>query len=173
MQLDTSGIGARNGEKAIHQRAETVHFFQHAADGVHFTSIGQVAGNATTVNYSFTDINPTPNTPNYYRLQWTNGTGGIAYSNIVTIASTSGSGVLDVSPNPFKDHVNVRLNLSKAEPVSIRLLDSKGMLLNQTLYEGTKGINTFPVQGLASLPASVYFIQIKLDDQVFVRKVFN
>jgi hypothetical protein len=146
---------------------------QHSTDGVHFASIGEVPGNAVTVNYSFTDINPTPNTPNYYRLQWTSSGGGIAYSNIVTIASTSASAVLDVSPNPFKDHVNVRLNLSKAESVSIRLLDSKGMLLNQTLYQGVKGINSFPVHGLVSLPASVYFIQIKLDDQVFVRKVFN
>jgi len=146
---------------------------QHSANGINFTAIGQVAGNVSTSDYSFTDINPTPNTPNYYRLQWTDLAGGIAYSNVVTIAPASGTAVLDVSPNPFRDKVAVRLSLSKAEPVSIRLLDSKGMLLRQTLYQGVKGINTLPVQGLSSLPASVYFIQIALDDQVFVRKVFN
>ncbi len=144
-------------------------------DGNNFSRIGAIAGtgNGSTVNHNFTDINPIPNTPNYYRLQWTDNSGNIAYSNVITIGSTSGSAVLDVSPNPFRDQVTVRLNLAKGENVSLRLLDSKGMLLKQVQYQGVKGVNSFQVLSLASLPPSVYFIQIALEDQVFVRKVFN
>jgi hypothetical protein len=106
-------------------------------------------------------------------LEWTDGNGNIAYSNVVTIAASAGAAVLDVSPNPFSSQVTIRLNLARAERVAIRLLDSKGLLLKQSQYQGAKGTNSFLVNELSALPVSVYFVQIVLADQVFVKKVFN
>lgn len=148
---------------------------ERSVNGTDFTAIGTVpaTGNGTTVNHVYTDNSPGLNTSNYYRLQWTDVNGNIAYSNIVSIGIFTGSTVLDVSPNPFTSQVTVRLNLAGAERVSIRLLDAKGMLLKQAQYQGVKGINSFDVDGLSALPPSVYFIQIVLADQAFVRKVFN
>jgi len=153
-----------------------VHFIvQRSMDGENFVTIGNVAatGNGTTVNHAFTDNSPSPNTPTYYRLEWTDGNSSIAFSNVVTIAPSAGSAVLDVSPNPFRSQLNIRMNLARAERVAIRLLDSKGMQLKQAQYQGVKGPNSFLVNDLSSLPASVYFVQIVLADQVFVKKVFN
>ena len=153
-----------------------VHFtVQRSVDGTNFMPIGTVAGtgNGTTVNHVYTDNSPSPNTPTYYRLEWTDGNGNIAYSNVVTIAASASSAVLDVSPNPFSSQVTVRLNLARAERIAIRLLDSKGMLLKQAQYQGVKGTNSLLVNDLSSLPPSVYFVQIVLADQVFVKKVFN
>jgi len=143
-------------------------------DGVNFSSIGQVAatGNNTTVSHSFTDNSPTPNTPNYYRLEWTDGRGDVAYSNVVSITNSQISGLLDVSPNPFHDQVTARVSLSHAQGVAIRLLDSKGSVLRQGQYQGVAGTNTFTING-SSLPPSVYFVQIVLADKVYVRKVFS
>jgi hypothetical protein len=148
---------------------------QRSVDGNTFTAIGQVhgTGNGTTVNHSFTDNSPTPNTPNFYRLEWTDGRGDVAYSNIVTLVNSLASGLLDVSPNPFRDQVTVRLDLGRTQPVTIRLLDSKGQLLRNGQYQGVKGINSFAIEGLTTMPPSVYLVQIVLTDQVFVRKVFN
>lgn len=148
---------------------------QRSTNGSAFMSIGSVSGNGNggNVNHTFTDINPTPNTSNYYRLQWTGPGGGIAYSNVVTLTAAHTSAVLEVSPNPFKDQVNVRLDLARAEKVTIRLLDSKGTVLRQAQYEGAKGSNAFPLNGLATLPSSVYLVQIVLADQVFVKKTFK
>lgn len=148
---------------------------QRSVDGTNFISIGTVAGtgNGTTVNHVYTDNSPSPNTPTYYRLEWTDGNGNIAFSNVVTIAASAGSAVLDVSPNPFNSQVTVRLNLARSERIAIRLLDSKGMLLKQAQYQGVKGTNSLLVNDLSSLPPSVYFVQIVLADQVFVKKVFN
>ncbi|HXO74281.1 MAG TPA: T9SS type A sorting domain-containing protein [Puia sp.] len=148
---------------------------QRSVDGTNFISIGTVAGtgNGTKVNHVYTDNSPSPNTPTYYRLEWTDGNGNIAYSNVVTIAASASSAVLDVSPNPFSSQVTVRLNLARAERIAIRLLDSKGMLLKQAQYQGVKGTNSLLVNDLSSLPPSVYFVQIVLADQVFVKKVFN
>ncbi|HEY4111648.1 hypothetical protein [Puia sp.] len=153
-----------------------MHFtIQRSVDGLTYTSIGEVkaTGNGTSVNHSFTDDSPTPNTPNYYRLEWTDGNGVVAYSNVVTIATSLVSGIMDVAPNPFRDQVTVRLNLNSTQRVAIRMLDSKGMLVQQGQYEGVKGVNTFTLDGLSSLPVSVYLVQIVLVDQVFVKKVFN
>ncbi len=148
---------------------------ERSVDGTNFTPIATVAGtgNGTTVNHVYTDNSPSPNTPTYYRLEWTDGSGHIALSNVVTIAASANSVVLDVSPNPFSSQVTVRLNLARAERIAIRLLDSKGLLLKQAQYQGVKGTNSLLVNDLSSLPPSVYFVQIVLADQVFVKKVFN
>ncbi|HWB90984.1 MAG TPA: hypothetical protein VG605_04010, partial [Puia sp.] len=143
-------------------------------DGIDFEPIGHVAGsgNNTAVNHSFTDNSPTPNTANYYRLEWTDGKGGVAYSDVVTLTNSRISGLLDVSPNPFHDQVTARVSLSHAQGVIIRLLDSKGSVLRQARYQGSSGTNTLAIYGLA-LPPSVYFVQIVLEDKVFVRKMFS
>jgi len=148
---------------------------ERSTDGINFSAIGMVAGtgNDATVDHSFTDIDPIPAVSNSYRLQWMDGNGNIAYSNIVTMAPTTNSSVEAVTPNPFRDQVTVRMNLSRAESVSIRVLDSKGAVLKQVQAQGVKGTNAIDVPGLSGLPVSVYFIQVLLPDRVFVRKAFN
>ena len=65
------------------------------------------------------------------------------------------------------------MNLSQTEPVSIRVLDSKGAVLKQVQAQGVRGPNAIDVNGLSDLPVSVYFIQVVLPDRVFVKKAFN
>ena len=160
---------------SLAETAATRFMIQRSIDGLTYKTIGEVQGTAAagSVNHSFTDLSPTPNTPNYYRLEWTDGSGNIAYSSVVTIAASLMSAVMDVAPNPFRDQLTVRLSLNSTQRVSIRLLDSKGMLVQQGQYEGVKGVNSFTLDKLSSLPASVYLVQIVLVDQVFVRKAFN
>jgi hypothetical protein len=148
---------------------------ERSSDGISFTSIGRIdgAGNGATGNHEFTDLHPVSGVTNYYRLVLTDLSGGATYSNTVTIASAGGSDIFEVAPNPFRDALTIRLTLTQAEKIAVRLLDSKGMLLRQSVYGGVKGSNTLQLGGLGSLPISVYFIQIILPDQVFVRKVFN
>ncbi len=149
---------------------------ERSSDGTSFTTIGRIdgAGNGTTANHEFTDPHPLSGVTNYYRLVLMDLSGGATYSNIVTITSSGGSSdIVEVAPNPFRDVLNIRLNLTQAEKVSIRLLDSRGMLLRQSAYGGVRGVNALQLGGLGSLPISVYFIQIILPDQAFVRKVFN
>jgi len=160
---------------SLDETAATRFKIQRSVGGLAYMTIGVAPGTAggTSVNHSFTDESPTPNTPNNYRLEWTDGSGNIAYSNVVTITSSLVSAVLDVAPNPFRDQLTVRLSLNSTQRVSIRLLDSKGTLIQQGQYEGVKGVNSFTLERLSALPASVYLVQIVLVDQVFVRKAFN
>ena len=148
---------------------------QRSSDGINFTAIGSVAGtgDGATVNHTFTDNSPLPNTLNYYRLEWTDGTNEVTYSNIVTLNGFSASNFLGLVPNPFRDEVTIQLSLPQAEQVAVRVLDSKGMVLRQFQYQGIKGSNSIEVNGLSNLPVSIYFIQVVLPDQTFVKKAFN
>ena len=160
---------------SLDETSATTFIIERSIDGSNYSAIGQVrgSGNTTAVNHAFTDNSPTPNTPNYYRLEWTDENGDIAYSNVVVLANTQLSGLLDVSPNPFQDQLTVRLSLANAGAVAFRLLDGKGSTIRQEQFQGVTGINSFVVNGLSDLPPSVYFVQITLTDQVFVKKVFT
>lgn len=169
----TTDLGNVLSWTSQNETSDMTFIIDRSLDGINFSPIGQVAatGNNTTVSHSFTDNGPTPNTPNYYRLEWTDENGDVAYSNVVTLTNSQISGVLDVSPNPFRDQVTVRASLSRAQDVAIRLLDSRGSVVRQGQYQGVSGLNTFTVDG-SGLPSSVYFVQIILADKVTVKKVF-
>jgi hypothetical protein len=148
---------------------------ERSSNGTDFEPIARVDGanNGVSANHVYTDTHPIGDAPGYYRLQIADASGAISYSNIVMIATVPGRSFVEVAPNPFRDAINVKVEMGEAGKIAIRLLDSKGMVLKQLQYEGGKGSNTVQVKGLSSLPVSVYFVQIVLPDQVFVKKIFN
>ncbi|MDO6429248.1 hypothetical protein Q4E93_01525 [Flavitalea sp. BT771] len=148
---------------------------QRSSDGANFVNIGRVDGGTTGAsdNHTFVDQQPTPGATNYYRLQVMDLSGAASYSSVVLINTADISSVVEVTPNPFRDVLNVKLNLATAGKVSIRLVDSKGSQLRSAAFSGVRGQNILPLTGLASLPVSVYFVQIVLPDQTFIKKAFN
>jgi len=163
---------------ALNETNGVFYIIERSDNGGNFTPIGQLTsttatGNGSSANHIFVDPHPLTDGPNYYRLQLSDNTGGATYSNIVILTSVPSSSILELAPNPFRDAINIRLNLVKAEKIELRLFDSKGSLLKRAAYQGAKGSNTLNLGDLQSLPVSVYFIQVVLSDQTFVRKVFN
>ena len=164
--LSWTGVNETNGVYFIIQRS---------TDGVKFEDIGRVDGGTTgaTGNHTYTDQLATPGVVNYYRLQVMDLSGGATYSNIISINTPNVSSVVEVAPNPFHDVLTVRLNLATPGTVSIRLLDSKGAFVQAADFAGVRGQNLLTLKNLSTLPVSVYFVQIVLADQTFVRKAFN
>lgn len=148
---------------------------ERSSNGADFEPIGRVDGanNGISTTHSYTDTHPVTDGPSYYRLQLGDASGAVSYTNIVTIDAVPGRSLVEVSPNPFRDAINVKVELADAGKISLRLLDSKGMVLKQLQYEGGRGSNIVQVKGLSNLPVSIYFVQIVLPDQVFVKKIFN
>ncbi|MDP4149411.1 MAG: hypothetical protein Q8927_02585 [Bacteroidota bacterium] len=148
---------------------------ERSADGSNFTAIGRVDGVNTGGNadLAFTDNNPLPDATGYYRLKMTDVSGAVSYSNIIAISLGSGNSAVEVSPNPFRGIISIKLNLQSSGRVSLRLLDSKGMLVKQAEYSAVIGVNIFQVNGLSTLPVSVYFVQVVMPDKVYVKKVYN
>jgi hypothetical protein len=148
---------------------------ERSSNGTDFAPIARIDGanNGVSANHSYTDTHPVADGPSYYRLQIADASGASSYSNIVMIGVVPGRSFVEVAPNPFRDAINVKVDLAEAGKISLRLLDARGMVLKQLQVEGGKGSNTVQVAGLSSLPISVYFVQIVLPDQVYVKKIFN
>jgi hypothetical protein len=148
---------------------------ERSSNGTDFEPIARIDGanNGATVNHSYTDGHPYADGPTWYRLQLGDVSGATSYTNVVEIGAVPGRSFVQVAPNPFRDAINVNVELADAGKISLRLLDSKGMVLKQMQIEGGKGANTVQVKGLSNLPVSVYFVQIVLPDQVYVKKIFN
>jgi hypothetical protein len=148
---------------------------ERSADGNSFAPIGRVDGvnNAGSADHAFTDNSPLLGITGYYRLRMVDASGAVSYSIILAIGINSGNSIVEVSPNPFRGSINVKVNLENGGKISLRLLDNKGMLLKQIQYTAAIGNNIFQVNGLSSLPVSVYFVQIVSSDKVYVKKIFN
>ncbi len=153
--------------------ANVQYVIERSADGNRFDIIGSINGNNDVNEYAFRDNNPVSGTSSYYRIKLLdNSRGAVSYSNI-EVVSFSDKFATTVFPVPFKDQVTIKTNLKKAGTVLIRLMDSKGMVLQQIRVEGNMGLNTFQFKNLATLTSSVYFVQVALPGEMILKKIFR
>jgi Secretion system C-terminal sorting domain len=104
---------------------------ERSADGVHFTSIGFVAGagNSTQqLTYSFTDANPLKGI-SYYRLKQTDFNGLFQYSGW-SVVSFDAPQLLAVYPNPSNGNFTVQLPFENMDSgAMIRITNSLGAVI--------------------------------------------
>ena len=163
--LNWSAINETDG---IHYEVE------RSSNGSQFDLIGRVDGNdaVNPGNYVFTDNNPVWGSTSYYRLKLTDAEGRSAYSNIITMPFSVKSAV-EIFPVPFNDQITVRAMLLQAGNVSLRLMDGKGMVLQQMQVRGNAGQNVFQFSNLSSLARAAYYIQIELPGERIIKKAFK
>jgi hypothetical protein len=119
-----------------------------SADGQWFEQIGTVAAQQLS-QYGFLDRSPLLGT-SYYRLQAVEKTGEPQQSAIRSV-TLSGTGLVDLYPNPTRDQVNIRLNASQGERVQVQIIDALGRLVVQQSFDLQTGLQTLslPLSGLA------------------------
>ncbi len=137
---------------------------ERSVNGTNFTAIGTVnaAGNATTAtNYDYTDYGITTLGVNvvYYRLKMVDANGEFKYSNVVPINLSLVTGTLRVTPNPVITDANVLLAASENGKVTWVLSDNAGHVLNTSVIEVRKGMNSFPVQ-MQGFAAGTYYLNV-------------
>jgi hypothetical protein len=147
---------------------------ERSTDGRNFMPIGQLNGSALnkTGKHSFTDNAPITNSTVYYRLKMVDANAATMYSSTAAITSKM-KPQLEVLPNPFKDHLIVKMNLLTSGYVFVRLMNTKGMQVQKFRFVGNKGDNVFQIQNLAFLPESVYYLQVAYEDKIIVQKISN
>jgi len=155
------------------QEINSSHFVvERSADGVAYTSIGQVAanGNSTVVhNYSFTDIHPI-NGINYYRLRSVDKDNSAKLSDIRSIKN---EGIADITvyPNPVSDRLILNVNAEKAANGQVVILDLSGKIVYTGLLRINPGNTVIPIAA-ESIASGSYIIKIQLNDELIVKK-FN
>jgi len=119
---------------------------ERSINGKKFTSIGKVtaAGNSTEVKaYSFTDNTPFPGI-SYYRLKMIDKDGSFSYSSIVKIGATNEKG-FTIFPNPVEAELHLQVSRTKAESVTVKILDQLGKVLKQQQVQLNVGNNSFTI----------------------------
>jgi Secretion system C-terminal sorting domain len=76
-----------------------------------------------------------------------------------------------VFPNPTTEEVMVSFYLTKNAPVSLSVMNTLGQVLSTKIVDSTFGLNEYPLSIKGE--NGVYFVQIKVENEVIVRKVIK
>lgn len=138
------------------------HYFnvQRSDDLRRFTDIDRIEGAGNSIGalyYSSIDKEPLEGT-SYYRLKQTDFDGTVSYSDVVAVDISNFE--MHVFPNPASTQVNVEINSSDEERITLEILNSSGMMMREQSHLAVKGYNQFKMD-LAKLPRGIYTVRAK------------
>ncbi len=122
-----------------------------------FETIGWVSGNGDSrepKTYTFEDKALLPNTQHYYRLKQEDMDGAYQYSNVEIISTGAASGLLQISPNPAQNALQLLVPAEKQpEALFVSLWNAAGQLVRE------QNLNTGQLLLIGDLPTGVYRIR--------------
>ena len=134
----------------------------------HIASPADKSGNR---QYTWTDVNA-KNGTFYYRLKQVDLDNTYSYSKIVGVVFSSEDKGVAIKPNPFSDELAITINTTIAGTYIIQLYSASGKLQLSATGEKSESVVTHTLT-TANLPAGIYFANVRLGDQHFVRKVIK
>ncbi len=79
---------------------------------------------------------------------------------------------VSVFPNPFKNQINIELDLLEAGDIQIELFTLTGQLVQSQLFENNpEGVLVFKIDQIADLPEGMYLVSISTEKGKVVRKL--
>ncbi len=112
----------------------------------------------------------------YYRLKQFDIDGKFTYSKVLAVRlQPKADAVMQVSPNPFVDQVNMRFTAAESGIAEIRVLNMAGQTMLSKQSTISKGYNTIQVSDLKGLTTGMYIVQLSMngaviDNQRLVKK---
>ena len=150
---------------------------QRSADGTNFTAISTVnaSGNSnSSKTYQYSDnIGSSPLPVYYYRLKMVDLDGKFRYSNIAKIRMISKGFFVEVAPNPFKDQLQLRVNVESAQQdeATITITDMSGKTLLSKTALLKKGNNAITIDEVKQYASGVYLLNVSTSQQKETIKV--
>jgi uncharacterized repeat protein (TIGR01451 family) len=148
---------------------------ERSSDGQNFSSIGQVsaAGFASqTRNYQWLDQVGTISTNwVYYRIKQFDNDGKWKYSTIVAVKLKKGTTQFTVSPNPFRNLINVNFDWQLNETGTISIINYEGQQIMKKQIQLMKGANFIQLNELNKLNAGNYLVRIQTSAQVIIKQI--
>ena len=74
--------------------------------------------------------------------------------------------VMQASPNPFTDNLNIRFNSTENGNADIRILNLAGQTMLSKQSTISKGYNNLQIDGLSKLTVGMYFAQLVINGAV-------
>ncbi len=150
---------------------------QRGYDGKVFSDQETVAGNGTTNlshSYSVNDnVSSFTGSTIYYRLKQIDIDGKENLSKIIPVKLQKNNASAIVSPNPFRDFININLQWDATEMVSAKIFSVQGreLLAKQILVN--KGNNNIKISDLSNLPSGNYILEIFSSSQKIIQKIIK
>jgi hypothetical protein len=146
------------------------YIIEKSSDGISFSPIGEVkaAGNSSDIlNYTFTD--PTLAAGNtYYRIAQYDLDGTVYYSEVKAVSKDNATDIL-VVPNPNNGSFVIILNGTGDTETRVSLLNALG----QIVYVSNGFTGNFHNVDISDLASGIYYLQINVDEDTFVKKVLK
>ncbi len=143
-----------------------------STDGISFDKIGRVEGHGDSnllTSYDFTDTKPASG-KNYYKLKQVDVDGFYSHSDIRSVVFYNHLLSFTISPNPTSnDYIKISANKNMAD-LSISLYDNMGKQIS-VKASNTYGNNDIILRPLENLPAGYYFVQIKDQSTLYIKKI--
>jgi hypothetical protein len=124
--------------------------------------------------YQYSDnISNNPLPVYYYRLKMVDMDGKFRYSMIAKIRMSSKGIFVEVAPNPFKEQLQLRVNVETAQQdeANIILSDMSGKVLFRKTSLLKKGNNAITIDEVKQFASGVYLLQISTSQQKQTIKV--
>jgi hypothetical protein len=136
---------------------------ERSIDGVFFSKVGTVAaaGNSARLQtYYLTDnISTINNSIVYYRLRQVDLDGKFTFSKVAALRLKKVQDGFTVSPNPFRNFVNINIDWNYNEKTIVKVFSMEGKELVSKTVQMNKGTNYVTINELYRLQAGNYLIQ--------------
>ncbi|MEO6328486.1 MAG: T9SS type A sorting domain-containing protein, partial [Ginsengibacter sp.] len=108
----------------------------------------------------------------FYRLKVVSAEGSPKYSNTIVVSLNKIAVLINgVTPNPFRDKLNINLNMPGDGRLMVRLKDITGRLLLSRAVQAAKGFSTYTINGMDKFNAGMYFLSIEFEGKLFTYKI--
>jgi uncharacterized repeat protein (TIGR01451 family) len=150
---------------------------ERSIDGNTFTYLDPVKvgtrANKQTTFHDADDVSSVKSAFVYYRLQIVTTDAKVSYSSIITIPLNDNSGqAIQIVPNPVTTQLKLTVSSLSKLKADIQIFDDYGKVMMNTSENIIAGTNYLVFSETEKYPTGVYYLRIKLDNNIITRK-FN
>jgi hypothetical protein len=139
-----------------------------------FTSIASFspANNDQSDTYIHDDVINGLQNIYYYRVKAINLDGTIKYSPILSLQAVVKNN-FSVVNTVFSDNIVMKALLGSDQIVHTKLYDAGGSLIKRQQLTGTRGSNSFILNGTGSFSPGIYILEVFIDRQRYTQKLLK
>ena len=150
---------------------------ERSIDGVIFNTVATKPshGNSSVqVNYFINDDVTAVTAPIvYYRLKQIDINGKSSISKVVSIKLKKSIGDFIVSPNPFRNNININIEWDKNETTVAKVFNVAGIEVASKTIKMIKGFNYVSIDELSKVPSGNYIIQFNTPKGKLIKQVIK
>lgn len=136
---------------------------ERSTDGILYSTVASKAGSGNSslqLSYFISDNVAAVTAPIvYYRLKQFDIDGRASISKVASVKLKKAVSDFTVSPNPFRQNININIEWDKNETTVVKVFSVTGIEVIAKSIKMTKGFNYVAIDEISKIPAGNYIIQ--------------